>query len=73
MANEPAAADERHADAKRDRIYILNEERVAIWMHAHTHHSFDYDIQGTRTVCNPRDYYPFEPNEAFRPDLVLEI
>lgn len=30
--------------------------RAAVWIHGHTHTSFDYRIQGTRVVCNPRGY-----------------
>ena len=27
-----------------------------LWVHGHTHVSFDYDLKGTRVVCNPRGY-----------------
>jgi predicted phosphodiesterase len=30
--------------------------RAALWVHGHTHSSFDYALNGTRVVCNPRGY-----------------
>ena len=27
-----------------------------LWIHGHTHESFDYELNGTRVVCNPRGY-----------------
>lgn len=29
---------------------------VDVWIHGHTHNNFDYQIAGTRVVCNPRGY-----------------
>ena len=31
-------------------------ESVKLWIHGHTHHSFDYLIGGCRVYCNPRGY-----------------
>ncbi|MCX7153347.1 MAG: metallophosphoesterase, partial [Proteobacteria bacterium] len=33
--------------------------KAALWIHGHTHTAFDYEVNGTRIVCNPRGY----PNE----------
>ena len=30
--------------------------KAALWIHGHTHDSFDYVLNGTRVVCNPRGY-----------------
>jgi predicted phosphodiesterase len=30
--------------------------RAALWVHGHTHSSFDHVLNGTRVVCNPRGY-----------------
>ncbi|MCU0545370.1 MAG: hypothetical protein MUE44_24895 [Oscillatoriaceae cyanobacterium Prado104] len=43
-----------------------------LWIHGHTHTQFDYTIDATRVICNPRGY-PDEPNERFNPQLVVEI
>ena len=42
---------------------------VAVWIHGHTHESCDYVEQGTRVLCNPRGYGPFELNATFDPML----
>ena len=46
---------------------------VAVWIHGHTHDSCDYVEEGTRVVCNPRGYGPFELNTAFDPMLTIEV
>jgi predicted phosphodiesterase len=46
---------------------------IAAWIHGHTHESCDYIEQGTRVLCNPRGYGPFELNAAFDPILTIEI
>ena len=46
---------------------------AALWVHGHTHHSFDYELYGTRVVCNPRGYKTERLNPRFNPGLVLEV
>lgn len=46
---------------------------VAVWIHGHTHESCDYVERGTRVVCNPRGYGPFELNATFDPVLTVEV
>ena len=46
---------------------------VSLWVHGHTHTSFDYELLGTRVVCNPRGYIPYEPNPGFEPARVVEV
>jgi predicted phosphodiesterase len=54
---------------------LMGAGRVALWVHGHTHDSFDYTVRGTRVICNPRGYAKDGVNEnpAFDPDLVVEI
>jgi hypothetical protein len=65
---------------------LMGAERVQLWIHGHTHSSFDYTVAGTRVVCNPRGYArglgsdPEHPrptlsfeNPDFQPALVIEI
>jgi len=42
-----------------------------LWIHGHTHDSFDYVVNGTRVVCNPRGYAPNGVNENARFDANL--
>ncbi|MFP4903781.1 metallophosphoesterase [Paraburkholderia sp. BR14261] len=50
---------------------------VALWIHGHTHTCFDYTVNGTRVVCNPRGYRDRRTgrpeNPAFAWDKVVEI
>lgn len=49
--------------------------KMALWIHGHTHDSFDYEANGTRVICNPRGYVTSrgEDNLDFNPGLVIEI
>ena len=47
-----------------------------LWIHGHTHDSFDYQVQCTRVLCNPRGYVNWSgktENNAFDPALVIDV
>ncbi len=46
---------------------------IALWVHGHLHDSFDYEVAGTRVVCNPRGYHPYWLNGAFARGLVIAL
>lgn len=50
---------------------------VSLWIHGHTHTPFDYTVNGTRVVCNPRGYPDRRTgrleNPQFAWDMVIEI
>lgn len=52
---------------------LMGGDRAALWIHGHVHDSFDYEVCGTRVVCNPRGYAPKALNRGFRPDRVVEV
>lgn len=54
---------------------LLGKDRVPLWIHGHTHDSFDYVVNGTRVICNPRGYARNGVNEnaQFEPDFVVEV
>lgn len=54
---------------------LMGAERVRLWIHGHTHNSFDYTVRGTRVLCNPRGYmmHDIGENPAFDPALVVEV
>ena len=52
---------------------LMDSDGVALWIHGHIHDSFDYEIDGTRVVCNPRGYAPNALTPDFRPDFIVEI
>lgn len=55
----------------------IKDWQPALWLHGHTHGSFDYRVGNTRVVCNPRGYARNGINEnpdfdeAFVIDLAL--
>ncbi len=59
------------SDAER----LLDGRRAQLWIHGHTHDSFDYEVNGTRVLCNPRGYAKDGVNEnpAFDAGLQVEI
>ena len=51
---------------------ILNYQ-PRIWIHGHTHDSFDYRIGKTRVICNPRGYVPDADNPEFDEGMVVRL
>ena len=56
-----------------DLDYIIKIFKPDLWIHGHTHESFDYVLDNTRIICNPRGYCNFEENRNFNPSLIIEI
>jgi predicted phosphodiesterase len=58
-----------------DSEYLMGADRAALWIHGHTHDSFDYQVAGTRVICNPRGYSRdgINENPDFNPNLVVEV
>ena len=58
-----------------DLAETMGGERVRLWIHGHTHDSADYDVAGTRVLCNPRGYAKdgVDENPRFDPSLVVEV
>ena len=52
---------------------LMDGDRPALWVDGYMHESYDYEIYGTRVVCNPRGYAPDALNPEFRPDWVMEV
>jgi Icc-related predicted phosphoesterase len=52
---------------------LMDGDRPTLWVHGHMHDAFDYEVYGTRVVCNPRGYTPNTLSADFQPDLVMEI
>ena len=54
-----------------DMEYLMGSQ-VPLWIHGHMHHSLDYQVNGTRVLCNPRGYAPKFLNEEFC-DLIVQV
>jgi len=49
-------------------------ERADLWIHGHTHDSFDYQVGKCRVVCNPRGYSNYkDENQGFDAGLVVDL
>jgi predicted phosphodiesterase len=61
-APSPRSIHPRFADSLINACFVSDAERlidasrVRLWIHGHTHDSFDYLVNGTRVLCNPRGY-----------------
>jgi len=57
-------------------LEYLMGDNVDLWLHGHTHNNFDYRVNGTRVVCNPRGYpNPLGgwENRTFDPGLMIQL
>lgn len=45
--------------------------KADLWVHGHIHWTLDYEVKGTRIVCNPKGYG--NENKRFIPDLVIDV
>ncbi|MFT7404942.1 metallophosphoesterase [Zhongshania sp.] len=52
---------------------ILEKYDIDLWIHGHTHWTFDYEVFGTHVVCNPYGYYPSNEINDFNKNLLIEI
>jgi Icc-related predicted phosphoesterase len=71
LAESPHAGGHLDAAYANDWLDLMGDDRVALWLHGHSHTSVDYHANGTRIVCNPRGY----PSECtgFDPQLIINI
>lgn len=53
----------------------IKDWQPALWLHGHTHGSFDYRVGNTRVVCNPRGYAKdgINENPEFNDSFVIEL
>lgn len=46
---------------RSDLEYVMNDNPcIKLWIHGHTHEKFDYTVNQTRVICNPRGYVGYE-------------
>lgn len=80
-APSPRSIHPRFAGSLLNACFVSDLERLAgadrarLWIHGHTHDSFDYRLSGTRVVCNPRGYAKRRVNEnpSFDPNLIVDV
>lgn len=76
ISTAPKYADEPASAAFGSDLPSEFFKGVDLWIHGHTHTSFDYETRGCRVVCNPRGYLQrddsFE-NANFKPALLVSV
>jgi hypothetical protein len=76
-APSPRSIDPRYADSLTSAAFVAQQERLveasgaALWVHGHVHASFDYRLDGTRVLANPKGHG--DENPGFQADLVVEV
>ena len=53
--------------------FIKDHPQIKLWIHGHTHDPWDYQIDGTRVVCNPRGYAGHEPSAVGYQPKTVEV
>ncbi len=76
LSTDPQFADDPESAAFGSDLPPAFFKGVDLWIHGHTHTSFDYETHGCRVVCNPRGYRlrdsTFE-NPQFDPGLLIDV
>ncbi len=73
------SVDRRYADDPLNPAFVSSLEDLIeqyqpnLWIHGHTHVACDYELFGTRIVCNPRGYPSESSGARFAADLVVQI
>lgn len=80
MAPSPKSIHPQYAEyfhingAYHSDLEYLMKGNLKLWVHGHMHNSFDYKINNTRVIDNPRGYYnTYDENPDHNPNLILEI
>jgi Icc-related predicted phosphoesterase len=79
FAPHPNSVHIRH-QGQQSSYWVNNLEHLMgfsdYWLHGHTHNSFNYEVEGTKVVCNPRGYskvFNMSSNSAFNRELILPL
>lgn len=75
----PKSVAERFKHDRLNVFFLCDVEKEmqklgpSLWLHGHTHDSFDYELGDTRVVCNPFGYVSSQKNSGFDQNKVIEI
>jgi len=56
-----------------DMEKLIKERKPKLWVHGHTHDSFNYMLEKTHVVCNPLGYVGRQVNAEFIPNMMIEL
>jgi len=75
----PLCVPQRFRTSPLNAAYMTNldnfiyDNDIDVWVHGHTHDNVDFDIHGTRIICNPCGYHPHAINNEFNPRFTFEL
>jgi Icc-related predicted phosphoesterase len=52
---------------------FIKERKPKLWIHGHTHDSFNYMLESTHMVCNPLGYVGHQVNPEFIPNMMIDL
>ena len=55
-----------------DMEKLILSRKPKLWVHGHTHDSFNYMLDKTHIVCNPLGYVGRSVNQSFIPNMFIE-
>lgn len=70
---------EKFHDSETNAFFVCDMEQLIVercpklWIHGHTHDSFDYKIGSTRVVCNPFGYANHSENPNFIESMDITV
>jgi predicted phosphodiesterase len=70
---------DKYKEDQVNMFFVCNMEEFMLkhspmlWVHGHTHSSFNYVHEKTHVVCNPLGYIGHEINPEFIPNLIVEV
>lgn len=74
-APHPRSVHPKYAGHILNAAFVSDLSRMMgkadLWVHGHIHWSLDYEVNGTRIVCNPKGYG--KENKNFKADLVIDL
>jgi predicted phosphodiesterase len=52
---------------------LIQKRKPKLWVHGHTHDSFNYMLEKTHIVCNPLGYLGRQVNAEFIPNMMIDL
>jgi Icc-related predicted phosphoesterase len=52
---------------------FIKERKPKLWVHGHTHDSFNYMLEKTHIVCNPLGYVGQQVNAEFISNMMVDL
>ena len=56
-----------------DMEKMIKKRKPKLWVHGHTHHSFNYLLGKTHIICNPLGYAGREINPEFISNMMIDL